>query len=85
MPNYINLTHRHDLEIEDILQKLQQVTQETSLPQDLAEQIQYPASFNQDSESERDRFYEQPKIQKVHKQCQSDIQNFHQKLVNNCN
>ena len=24
-------------------------------------------------------------IQKVHKQCQSDIQNFHSKLVNNCN
>ena len=24
-------------------------------------------------------------IQKVHKQCQSDIQNFHLKLVNNCN
>ena len=36
-PNHLNLTHRNDLEIEDILLKLQQVTEDSRLPEDLAE------------------------------------------------
>ena len=56
----LTLSHQHDLEIEDILLKLQQVTKDSAIPESLPQEVEFPATL---SDSERDKFFNSHLIQ----------------------
>ena len=55
----VPLTHKSDLEIEDILSKLQEVTRESQIPMDLMELIENPYA---DNENSTQLFYSTPSL-----------------------